>query len=79
MLYRVLSNAFPELADTAASDQCWVATAIRAHHPGLALLLEATGVFDLYGEVISLQAKPKREHPSHREHNPDTVPAFRIV
>lgn len=69
MLSRFLTDTFPGLNDTAASNECWIVKAIRSEHPGLNVFSEALEVVCRYGEVKSLQTKLKREHPLDREHN----------
>ena len=69
MLSRFLTDTFPGLNDTAASNECWIVKAIRSERPGLNVFSEALEVVCRYGEVKSLQTKLKREHPLDREHN----------
>ena len=70
MLSEFLNEVFPGVTDTPTADVCWVAKAIKARRPELAILSEALEVVDRYGEIKPLLTKLKREHPLDRNHDP---------
>ncbi len=70
MLSQFLSDVFPELIDSPMHDQCWVAKAIKAEHPGLSILAEAIQIVEQCRGLETLKFKVKQEHPSDSNHNP---------
>ena len=68
MLSKFFTDLFPHLEDEPLRSECRLARAARAEREELSILSEALTLVERHGELDTLAAKVKREHPSDGDH-----------